>query len=386
MIVLSRSRPWAEKTTEGVVLDRGPTRIRIVVKEAPSDLKKGGWRIDRGANRVAHDRMEEALFAFHSTEGEGGTILRDLLLCNTHDPAFSATLPPELKGKGKGRANPRLDKLSLDSSQMEAVESAINSRLTLIQGPPGTGKTHTAVQLLKALVEMGRGPILATAESNVAVDNLLEGLLNNGVGAVRIGRPVKVREQLRAATLDAQMELHPDQGEIEFIREETKAMRAGLHDLKGKEKGMAHRDISRNMKEIKSIQKKIIDDTLDRAEIICSTNVGTGHMLLGSRKFPIVLIDEATQASEPSALVPIVRGARQLIMVGDHRQLPPTVISREAEKGGLNVSLFERLIENGLSTTMLTTQYRMHPTIREFPSARFYDNRLNDGCLSLIHI
>ncbi len=58
MVVLSRSRPWAEKTTEGVVLDRGPTRIRIVVKEAPSDLKKGGWRIDRGANRVAHDRMQ----------------------------------------------------------------------------------------------------------------------------------------------------------------------------------------------------------------------------------------------------------------------------------------------------------------------------------------
>ncbi len=379
-VVLSRSRPWAEKTTEGVVLDRGPTRIRIVVKEAPSDLKKGGWRIDRGANRVAHDRMQEALFTFHSTEGEGGTVLRDLLLCNTHDPAFSATLPPELKGKGKGRPNPRLDKLSLDSSQMEAVENAINSRLTLIQGPPGTGKTHTAVQLLKALVEMGRGPILATAESNVAVDNLLEGLLDNGVRAVRIGRPVKVREQLRAATLDAQMELHPDQGEIEFIREETQAMRAGLHDLKGKEKGMAHRDISRNMKEIKSIQKKIIDDTLDRAEIICSTNIGTGHLLLGTRRFPIVLIDEATQASEPSALVPIVRGARQLIMVGDHRQLPPTVISRDAEEGGLNISLFERLIANGLSTTMLTTQYRMHPVIREFPSARFYDNRLSDGC------
>ena len=31
---------------------------------------------------------------------------------------------------------------------------------------------------------------------------------------------------------------------------------------------------------------------------------------------------------------------------------------------------------------MLTTQYRMHPVIREFPSARFYDNKLDDGCQS----
>ena len=84
----------------------------------------------------------------------------------------------------------------------------------------------------------------------------------------------------------------------------------------------------------------------------------------------------------PSSLVPIVKGARQLILVGDHRQLPPTVTSRSAEEGGLNIPLFERLLANGISAHMLTTQYRMHPTIREFPSARFYENRLEDGCSS----
>ena len=93
-------------------------------------------------------------------------------------------------------------------------------------------------------------------------------------------------------------------------------------------------------------------------------------------------MDEATQASEPSALVPIVKGCRQLVLVGDHQQLPPTVVSRRAEDGGLNRSLFERLVACGLESCMLTTQYRMHPVLREFPSARFYQNRLEDGCAS----
>ena len=64
---------------------------------------------------------------------------------------------------------------------------------------------------------MNRGPILACAESNVAVDNLLEGLLENGIDAIRIGRPVKVREALRDATLDARTDLHSDQAEIELL-------------------------------------------------------------------------------------------------------------------------------------------------------------------------
>ena len=96
----------------------------------------------------------------------------------------------------------------LNPSQKEAMDAALKRKLTIIQGPPGTGKTHTAVATLAHLAREGRGPILATAESNVAVDNLLEGLLEAGIRAVRTGRPVKVRESLRQATLDAQLEQH----------------------------------------------------------------------------------------------------------------------------------------------------------------------------------
>ena len=378
MVIISRARPWGEKVVEGVVLDRNNSRIRIVAKDKPSDLRKGGWRLDKGANRVAHDRMHEALIAFHSTEGDGGTVLRDLLLCQPHDIEESAKRPPEIRGQKKRPIS--LDGMLLDDSQIEAINSASNQRLTLIQGPPGTGKTHTAVHLLKCLIEMGRGPILATAESNVAVDNLLEGLIDLGVDAIRFGRPVKVRESLREATLDAKIASHPKQDEIAFIKEETDAMRKKLHDLKGKDKGLAHRDINKNYREVRELELKITDEILNNAQVLCTTNIGAGHFSLSKRKFSIVLIDEATQATEPSALVPIVKGARQLILVGDHKQLPPTVTSRRAEEHGLEIPLFERLLSSGLTPHMLTTQYRMHPSIREFPSSRFYENRLDDGC------
>jgi len=379
IVLISRTRPWGEKILEGVVLDRGPTRIRVVVAERPSDLRKGNWRLDRGANRVAHDRMLEGLMSFHSTEDSTGTPLRDLLLGSVHDIATSSQSPPEIHGQ-KQYGPLGISQLPLNESQRNAVESAIGKRLTLIQGPPGTGKTHTAVQLLRTLVKMGRGPILATAESNVAVDNLLEGLLDNGVNAIRIGRPVKVREGLREATLDAILKNHPAQEEIEFIRKENESVKRGLSGLRGKDKGLAHKEVNNNYKEIRRLERTMIDGVLDGAEVICTTTIGSGHKLLGNRRFPVILMDEATQASEPSALVPITRGCRQLILVGDHKQLPPTVISREAERGGLGRSLFDRLIKCGMPTHMLTTQYRMHPTIREFPSARFYDNKLEDGC------
>ena len=152
--------------------------------------------------------MQEALEMFHSVEGDRGTILRDLLLGQVHDPEESASSPPKISGKFQ-RVEP--GDVMLNPSQKEAMDAALKRKLTIIQGPPGTGKTHTAVATLAQLAREGRGPILATAESNVAVDNLLEGLLEAGIRAVRTGRPVKVRESLRQATLDAQLEQHPKQ-------------------------------------------------------------------------------------------------------------------------------------------------------------------------------
>ena len=374
IVMLSRGDPIGEKPIEAIVSDRSRNRIRIVLPELPSGVRSGYWRIDRAANKVAFDRMRDALNSIF--EEEGGAPLRDLLLGLVHDPVGTAGLGPELGGANR---RPASKPEGLNESQKVACEAAISQRLTLIQGPPGTGKTHTAVRILQSWSSQNVGTILAVADSNVAVDNLLEGLLGLGVSAVRLGQPVKVRESLREATVDAQMESHPLRRDLEEHLELNEKLARRIPGMKGKEKGLAHRDLNRGWKEVRRIERQMRDDILDRAQVLCCTCIGVGHQLLDGRRFSRVLLDEATQATEPASLVPLVRGARQIVLVGDHRQLPPTVISRRAENGGLRRSLFERLVAMGIEPMLLDTQYRMHPAISDFPNRTFYEGRLVDG-------
>ena len=70
-------------------------------------------------------------------------------------------------------------------------------------------------------------------------------------------------------------------------------------------------------------------------------------------------------------------------MVGDQCQLPATVLSAEAQRRGLDVSLFERMLTLGMEVHMLGIQYRMHPLIAHFPSWRFVLYSPNPYSLSL---
>ncbi len=374
IVTICRNDPIKEIPIEGIVLMRKRNSLSVVVSENLEKIRSGTWRIDRGANRVAHDRMQNALLEI--LRDDPPTQLADLLLGRPRDINEAAQTSPQYRGVKKREVYAPND---LNRSQVTAFDAAMNRRLSLIQGPPGTGKTHTAVRILKGWAEQGTGPILATADSNVAVDNLLEGLLDQGIRAVRVGQPVKVRAKLRGATVRARVEEHPLQEEVRELIGLQENLQRRIPALKGKEKGLAHRDLKMGWKDIRSLEEAMAEDVLNSAEVVCSTCIGVGHMILGKKKFSNVLIDEATQAIEPATWVPIMRGCRRLVLVGDHRQLPPTVISRRAEKDGLRLSMFERLVEIGLKPNMLKTQYRMHPVISEYSSARYYDNQLENG-------
>jgi predicted DNA helicase len=143
------------------------------------------------------------------------------------------------------------------------------------------------------------------------------------------------------------------------------------------------------------LEQEAVDEVLDAADVVCTTNSTAGSDLMGdpahsdeetsSRMgiFDTLVIDEATQATAPSCWIPMTH-AERAILVGDHKQLPPTIQNEEAARQGLRYTLFERLAKHhetdpeapGTIRSLLRTQYRMHETIMGFSSRRFYDDRL----------
>ncbi len=129
-------------------------------------------------------------------------------------------------------------------------------------------------------------------------------------------------------------------------------------------------------------RRRMQQEILDGAHVICATLSGSGHeMFQGLNiEFETVIIDEAAQSIELSALIPLKYGCSKCILVGDPKQLPPTVLSREAARFQYEQSLFVRMQANSPNDVhLLDTQYRMHPEISLFPSNAFYDAKLLDG-------
>lgn len=90
-------------------------------------------------------------------------------------------------------------------------------------------------------------------------------------------------------------------------------------------------------------------------------------------------MDEASQITLPVCLGPL-RYADRFVLVGDHHQLPPLVRNVEAQKGGLDISLFRLLSErHPQAMTILEHQYRMNGDIMLLSNSLVYDGMLKCG-------
>jgi len=127
---------------------------------------------------------------------------------------------------------------TLSDAQRAAVGAALVRRLTIVQGPPGTGKSTVAVHTLRLWARLGLKPLLATADCNVAVDNIAEGLLAQGVAVVRVGRGDKVSAAMEARSLDALTAARKQSRAAAQVAEAERRLAAELGALRERLRGM----------------------------------------------------------------------------------------------------------------------------------------------------
>ncbi|CAI6077713.1 unnamed protein product [Clonostachys chloroleuca] len=215
-----------------------------------------------------------------------------------------------------------------------------------------------------------RARVLVTAPTHNAVDNVMR----------------KYVTRIRNSPILRAQQPHPLRVSSE-VRKVTEDLRAFTCDAAaGSEVHSNHRAMDKAKKLIK------------QCDAAFTTCIGAGVGLLRREMFDIVIVDEASQQTEPASLVPLFKGCAKAILVGDHVQLRPTV-NQHALAVDFDISLFERLFlrsiqtdparedvgaetgssVDGLKTLMLDTQYRMHPDICEFSSLEFYNGKLRSG-------
>lgn len=119
---------------------------------------------------------------------------------------------------------------------------------------------------------------------------------------------------------------------------------------------------------------KIKEEIIKHNDVILTTNSSAGSQILSDIQFDIAIIDEASQATIPSVLIPINK-VKKFILIGDHKQLPPVIFNTEAKY--LKTSLFEDLIIKYKNQSKeLLIQYRMNELLMTFPNMKFYENKL----------
>ena len=133
------------------------------------------------------------------------------------------------------------------------------------------------------------------------------------------------------------------------------------------------------VKFLKLKRKEREDAIINDARVVFSTVSAGGGAILEKQHFDVAIIDEATQLVEASTSIMLYEDLKCLVLAGDNKQLPSTVISKLAEQRGYGRSLFDRLLHHNFPSLLLNIQYRMHPAISFWPNHEFYDGKITDG-------
>lgn len=316
------------------------------------------------------------------------------------------------------------DDCRLNDGQKDAVCKALRAEeLLLIWGPPGTGKTEVIAEIARQEAKRD-GKTLIVSQANLAVDNAIARLHDApGVWPLRIAKDDWTPEE----DDKSKVPMMDTAGEF-FLRWIKRRLTDSRKENAGENVAALRKEFQKRLGEIKRGGAGQIPRAFPqmaalyrrRLNVVGATLMESGKTVkrekgeyeeqrggppkpayklsgaTGIQEFSTVIVDEVSKAMPPELFLPVPLGKR-LILVGDHRQLPPVIkdpVSGEdrsleewAKEAGipekeLNMepTLFERLWEKhkgehtGDIRAMLTTQYRMHPDIQRLIEPFYTDH------------
>ncbi len=345
-ILLSDGNPITGEVVTGSILSISSDHVTVWSPE----LIAHPTLIDRYDINIVHVRTLQNLLRWLQ-----GELHMRALVAGTLRPQFNTTIIIQ----------PRAD---FNTEQNLAVERAMQMQdYLLVHGPPGTGKTSVIAEIVKRLCQQGQRVMLA-AFTNQAVDNMLKRLETEGFhDFVRLGNERSVDNSISGRLLKKLVEQRLGNDGVMETRQD--ALQA-VHEL------------LRNVPVVASTTATWSSEKYAPSSLNGAWDNHDDALL----RFDVAIIDEAGQLTIP-AILGALRFTKRFILVGDEKQLPPLVLSKEAADTGLAESLFSvlKLLDNDYTKNHdetvsacvpLKVQYRMNKWISHFASRVFYDSQL----------